>query len=750
MLTSRVRRLALVAAVLAYACALGLGQGQWVVQVDDLGACVAALAACAAAAVRARTRTGRTQLSWALVSASFGSAALGELLWTWYELVLGQETPYPSPADAFYLVFPVLALIGMLLRPSSAFAGQGRARAVLDGLLISGSLFVLGWVSSLGAVFADTSSSTLQLAVSLAYPIGDLLVLTTVMILLARNGRSTELCLLAGSLAVLALSDSAYTYLTSLGTYSTGNLLDVGYLAGYLLAAEAALVDTRDREDREDREASWAVVLLPYVPLAAAVAVLGWHLGSVLLDPALAVGSSLVVLVVIRQALTVVDNRILVARVLESQAQLRYAAFHDGLTSLANRALFQDRLSHAVELHQRHLRPVSVLMIDLDDFKSVNDSLGHAAGDELLITVADRLRSVTRAADTVARLGGDEFAIVREEDDDPIDLADQVLLALSRPLVLQGRVLRMQASIGVTLLNADAAPLEASDLLRRADLAMYAAKQAGKGCAASYEEGMTDEADDLDLRSDLVRAVHAGEVTVFFQPVYGLTGTLIGFEALSRWARAGVPVAPDVFIPAAERAGVLQLLDENVLEQSLTLLRDAPGQVFVTVNAGAAQLTDPGFAEHVRNQLTRHGIEAGRLVIEVPEHKALEQDAAAARHTLDGLRAAGVRLALDDFGVGYSSLARLQEFPAHIVKIDRCFITPLGRPGADSELLSAMIDLAHRTGSAVIAEGVERQEELTVLRDLGCDAVQGYLLGRPVPAREAAALMRTVTASAVV
>jgi diguanylate cyclase (GGDEF)-like protein len=695
---------------------------------------------------------GRARTSWSIMAAAFGAAALGEGIWGWYELVLRQETPFPSVADVAYLTFPVLALVALLLRPSTVLAGQGRLRAVLDGLLVAGSLFSISWVTALGPTFAAGGSSTLEITLSVAYPISDLVLLTTVLVVVAQTPGRLGLVLLAGGLALQAVSDSAYTYFAAMGSYQTGNLLDVGYLAAYLLMMEAALRDQPGESRREHRGSSWSATLLPYVPAALAVGIAAWHLRPGGANPTLVVGAGLVVVLLVRQLMTLVDNRRLVQRVLDSQEQLKHQAFHDSLTSLANRALFIDRVTHAVELHRRSLRPVAVLLLDLDDFKSVNDSLGHAAGDDLLVRVAERLRAATRASDTVARLGGDEFAVLTEDDGDPLELAQRLLSALDQPVTLLGRSLPMRASIGVAPLRADAAPRSAADLLKEADMAMYAAKRAGKGTAMIYRADMTDDADELDLRADLVSAIATQSIDVHFQPLFNPTGTLLGFEALSRWTRNGCMVPPDRFIPAAERAGVLRTLDELVLQRTLALLATdlaQPHDLFVTVNAGVEQLTDPDLPGQLAQLLARHALAPHQLVLEVPERR-LYTDPAATAATLLALRRLGVRLALDDFGVGYSSLARLQEMPPDIIKIDRCFVSPLGRPGSSTVLLAAMIDLAHRTGAMVIAEGVEQPEQLDELSRLGCDAVQGFLLGRPMPATEAAALSRSRLARAAI
>jgi diguanylate cyclase (GGDEF)-like protein len=735
----------LATALVAFGLVLLLHPGETAVTaVDDLSIFSAALGATAAATLRARTLQGRARTSWTFMAASFAAAALGEGTWAWYELVLHRETPFPSVADVAYLTFPVLALAALLLRPSTLFAGQGRLRTVLDGLLVSGSLFNISWPNTLGPTFGAGGAWTPAFALSLAYPVSDLVLLTTVLLLVTRTPGRLGPGLLGAGLALLALSDSAYVYLAASDRYQTGNLIDIGYLAAYLLLLEAAVRDRPGGDRRGPAQTSWVVTALPYIPVAVAVGVAIRQLRPGLTNPTLVVGTGLVFVLLLRQLLTLIDNRRLVQRVLDGQEQLQHQAFHDSLTSLANRALFIDRVAHAVELHHRTPRPVAVLLLDLDDFKSVNDGLGHAAGDELLVQVTERLRATTREGDTVARLGGDEFAVLTEDDSDATGLARRILHALDQPILLQGRRLSVHASIGIALLGDGPARLSGEDLLRRADLAMYAAKRAGKGIALAYQEGMTDGSHELDLRSDVSEAIVTRSIDVHFQPMFTPAGSLLGFEALSRWTRHGKAVPPERFIPAAEHAGLLRTLDEWVLERTLTLLATElahPHELFVAVNAGMDQLTTPGLADQLARMLERHGLAPAQLVLEVPENR-LYKDPDATAATLQGLRRLGVRLALDDFGVGYSSLTRLHELPPDIVKIDRSFISPLGRPGSSTDLLAGMIDLAHRTGAMVVAEGVERPEQLAEVRRLGCDAVQGYLLGSPAPAAEAVELSR--------
>lgn len=714
---------------------------------DDVVLLLAAAFATGAAAWRATTLSGRARRSWAVMAAAFGAAALGEAIWGWYELVAKRETPFPSLADAAYLSFPVLALVALLLRPSAALRRKRRARSVLDGLLVAGSLFNISWVTALGSVYHAGGQGPLAFGIGIAYPASDVVLLTLTLVVLAHARTRQGLVPLVWGLMALALSDSAFSYFTADGNYQSGNLLDVGYLVGYLLLAEAALRDRAPSSSTEADADSLPSLLLPYLPAAVGVGIAVWQFRPGLHNPAVVVGSVLLVLLLARQLLTLLDNQRLLKQVLAQDQALKYQAFHDPLTSLANRTLFTDRLTHALHLHRRDQRPIAVLLADLDDFKSVNDSLGHPTGDELLLRVAERLQGTTRAGDTVARLGGDEFAILVEDGADASSLAQRILLALDQPVTLQGRAVQLSASIGIAVLEGDAPSLNAAELMKRADIAMYQAKRSAKGTAKLYETGVVQPAsDEIDLRADLTAAVKADEVDVHFQPIFSTSGELLGFEALSRWRRHGTPVPPDVFIPAAERAGVLPLLDEQVLRKTLAFKAsvDLSGtSLLVTVNTDVTQLCDTALPVRLGKYLSEYGIDPRQLAVEIPESRVIP-DPIRVGAALADLRALGVKVALDDFGVGWSSLERLQAMAPSIVKIDRCFVEPLDRSDARTDLVAGMIELAHRVGALVIAEGVERPRQLETLRELGCDAVQGFLLGSAMPASLAAQLCSSV------
>jgi diguanylate cyclase (GGDEF)-like protein len=701
--------------------------------IDDLGELVAAVIAAVAGGWRASQLSGRARLSWAFLGAGSAAWAVGEGLWSYYELISGRETPFPSWADAGFLLFPALALVGLLVRPSSAFARQGRIRVALDALLVSASLVVISWVSALGEVYRAGADTWFAASVALAYPGTDIVLLTVAVIAIAfsRTEHRSGLVTVVVGIVFLTVGDSGFAYLTAKGTYGEVNLIDAGWVAGFLALALAAIWDEHTADDGHQHGMDAiprVALLLPYVPAVVAVAVVLNEVAQRRLDTVAAFATSGVVAALVgRQMLVLLDNRTLMSRI-------AHQAFHDELTGLANRALFADRLSHALDLHRRDLRPVALLLIDLDDFKAVNDSLGHPVGDEVLVRVAERLRAVVRTGDTVARFGGDEFAILMEDGGEPVDLAARVLAGLERAVVLNGRVLPVGASIGVAALRPDDRPATAVDMLKRADLAMYAAKTAGKSGVQVYNENLDRvQGGSLDLRAAFAADLHAGLIDVAFQPIKLANGRLGGFEALARWTHDGTSIPPATFLPMARRLGCISALDRVVLAKAVDQAATWRGDVVLAVNLDADTLADAEFAGYALGLLAGR-LATRRLTVEVLESGLVENDHGALS-TLGRLRAAGVRIAVDDFGAGYASLVRLQALRPDIVKIDRSLVAVL-TSDSPTQLLTGVAQLAHQIGAIVVAEGVETQEQLTAAIAAGCDAVQGYLLGRPGSAND--------------
>ncbi|HLJ08259.1 MAG TPA: EAL domain-containing protein [Acidimicrobiia bacterium] len=427
---------------------------------------------------------------------------------------------------------------------------------------------------------------------------------------------------------------------------------------------------------------------------------------------------------------------------------------HDPLTNLANRRLFEERLSHAVLRGARDTRPIMVLFLDVDDFKTVNDSLGHAAGDQLLITVAERLTQCVRAADTVCRLGGDEFAVLLEGADPEYAnaLAERLLGVLHAPMILHGKEVSVTASIGIAGNFADQ---DADGMLRDADAAMYAAKRNGKAHYSFFEPTMHESLSQrVEMHAELQRAVKEGEFLVYYQPTLELaTSKLTGVEALVRWdhpTRGVVP--PGEFIPLAEETGLIVPIGRWVLAESCrqvhvwNQLVPAAEALTLHVNMSARQLQAATLTEDVAAILGESGFEPRNLVLEITEG-VLVHDPEAAIAKLNEIKRLGVRLAIDDFGTGYSSLSYLQRFPIDILKIDKSFVDHVTDGGTASALARAIVKLGPTLGLEVVAEGIETAEQAEELRALQCDQGQGYYFSHPLPAEDLGSVLAAWTAS---
>lgn len=431
------------------------------------------------------------------------------------------------------------------------------------------------------------------------------------------------------------------------------------------------------------------------------------------------------------------------------EAEVTHQAFHDTLTGLPNRALFLDRLTHALLRSSRAPASVAVLFLDIDNFKIVNDSLGHAAGDVLLSEVGNRLRLALREGDTVARLGGDEFTILVEDVEgieQVLVVADRLLEALRQPVMLDDRAVPITTSVGITL---GAAHLSAADLIRDADLAMYRAKGDGKNRFAVFDPAMHLQAlHRLEVEHDLRIAIERQQFTVLYQPEVTLdTSSMFGFEALVRWEHPTYgTIPPAEFIPIAEETGLIEGIGRVVLREashraaswleSFTL----PDRFAMSVNLSPRQFRDPHLVEGITTILKETGLPPRYLMLEITE-SSLMDDPERSTAILRAIHDIGVQIAIDDFGTGYSSLARLQRFPVAFLKIDRSFVWQLGDEASGSVLVKSMIDLAQAMGMQAVAEGVETEEQEQLLRTLGCDIGQGYLYARPLDAAAATSFL---------
>jgi diguanylate cyclase (GGDEF)-like protein/PAS domain S-box-containing protein len=434
----------------------------------------------------------------------------------------------------------------------------------------------------------------------------------------------------------------------------------------------------------------------------------------------------------------------------EQAAQLKAQAFQDPLTGLSNRQLFNDHLANA--LRGPYGTAVEILLLDLDDFKEVNDVLGHHAGDEMLIEVGRRLRACVRPNDVVARLGGDEFVVLLVGSLDPDAVAERIVASLNVPVWIDGTMLRPSLSLGLASINEDA--VDASELLRRADVAMYAAKAAGKNRYLRFRPEMLKAlVERTDMEAGLRLAVDSGQIVVHYQPIVASrVGAVSTVEALARWERDGELVPPEQFIPAAERSGLIVDIGTEVLLRGCRELRpwlsEDPTRS-LAVNVSGVQLQHGDFAALVLATAASCGVDPLQLILEVTESVFFDDNCHVLQQLVT-LRSAGVRVALDDFGTGYSSLGRLQELPVDTLKIDQSFVSMI-RTGAERlPILTAMIGMAHGLGLTVTAEGVETSAQAEYLMNLECDSLQGFLFSRPVPeAALALAVAQSVHAVAV-
>jgi diguanylate cyclase (GGDEF)-like protein/PAS domain S-box-containing protein len=430
-------------------------------------------------------------------------------------------------------------------------------------------------------------------------------------------------------------------------------------------------------------------------------------------------------------------------RLRRSGARLRYQAFHDLLTGLPNRQLFLEHLEQALRRTGRtRVRKVGVLFMDLDDFKVINDSLGHEVGDVLLTDVAERLRGCMRSENTLARFGGDEFTILLEEVANPkeaVRVAERILERFRDPFVLNGREVVVTASIGIALGSASTKNPE--ELLRDADTAMYRAKEQGIPKYAFFEQSMYERTlARLNLENDLRRALENSEFVVQYQPIVNLcTGEVWGMEALLRWQHPEKGLLhPSQFISVAEETGYIVPIGSRVMEEACQLAvelqrsRPYPRPLVAGVNFSARQLEHPDSIHTLEEILRRTGLQAELLLLDITETGYIST-AAAHKSNLDNLKALGAGISIDDFGMGYSSLSYLKRLPADILKVDKSFVARLGEDVQDTAIVRMVIDLAHTFGMEIVAEGVESKKHAEQLREMGCDMAQGFYFARPLP-----------------
>ncbi|MDQ6777760.1 MAG: EAL domain-containing protein [Actinomycetota bacterium] len=698
---------------------------------------VAAIGAAVAASRRCADQP-RLRSAWRLLALASASYLAGDIAQTVYELA--GSKPYPSLADGFYLAFYPLTLWGLLRFPASRRDLGERVRLSLDlaVVAIGGSAVVMYVV--LGPAVIQGGPDPLWTAISIAYPVGDMVLLVGLAsVLLRRSGASTARALqfVAGGLVLFVAADLVYGYITLHSTYQGGDPVDSLWMVAIALfavagAAQASSEPTADVATGNDlASASWP----PYIAVAVGFGLLIFSERHAPLLPDL----SLVIAAVVLATLVSVRQFLAQRDVLHTQGRLSHQSMHDALTGLPNRALVIDRAEQMLVRARRVETPVAALYVDVDGFKHINDSFGHAAGDELLRVVAERLGQIVRGSDTVGRLGGDEFVVLLQDltfDAGPELVAERICEVLRQPMDLYGddeRSVTVTASIGVALGQRDSA----DELLRDADFALYEAKGAGKDRFVVFESSMQTVAQDrLELEMDLRQALETDQFFLLYQPTFDLQSeTITGFEALIRWRHPirGI-VPPDAFIALAEQTGVIVPIGRWVLERACeraALWSSQGHELGMSINVSARQLDQPEFVRDVADILAATEIDPATLTLEITE-TVLMRDPDVAGPTLAALKAVGVRIAIDDFGTGYSSLAYLRQFPVDALKIDRSFIAAIADSSASKALIHTLVQLGKALGLETVGEGIEERAQLRHLQRELCDSGQGFLFARPL------------------
>ncbi len=702
----------------------------------------AALLGAVNCALAARRSAGRVRLAWGGLAVACLSWGFGQAVWSWYEMVQHTATPFPGLADVGYLGFPIGAVLALAIFPANASRGD-RRRMTLDAILITCAIGLVSWGTVLGAVVEAGGDSVFATAVAVAYPLSDIMLLVVCVLVLSRaRAYRVPLAFLAFGLLMMTVADSGFAYLVAVGSYATGSMFDLGWFFAFGTLAFASLAPGATSSQTPVQTPTVAGAVLPYIPLGGAFAFIAWRYATGH-DPStvdVVMTGVMVLLVVIRQFFTVRYNQQLALVLAQTESELRHQAFHDQLTGLANRALFVDRLAHALELHRRDRRPLAICFLDLDGFKAVNDKLGHSAGDDLLKGVSARFGEVLSGADTLARFGGDEFAVLLEDRTDAGEIAHELLGSLIAPFPFDHRAMSVRASIGVARVDLIDRTPTVDELLQSADLAMYVVKSRGGADVLVHTVGLQlEEVDDVELGRALALAVAKNEITVAFQPIIDLsTGRMDTLEVLARWAPDGRPMNPEVFVRVAEHSELIDPLFRFVLAQACDQLArwtDQPGgsDLRVAVNVSPGQLSSPTFPRIVVAELERHGLDGDRLVLDITESGGL-MDTAVSLAVCHELRRLGIRLSVDDFGTGLSSMARLRDLPIDEVKIDRSFITGMDQDTTRYRFVAGVLAFADRLGITVVAEGIEREAERDALTDLGCHRAQGFLFSKAVPA----------------
>jgi diguanylate cyclase len=721
----------LVAVTGVYVAWLVLSPGEYQV-IRDVGLSGALVLSCSGLVlVRSRSLPQRERAGWVLIAAGLAVWSVADI---GYSAVVsrGAVVPYPAWSDWLYLCFYPLAYAGVVIIYRARYTGRGRA-VWLDGLLAALGFAAIVWVTIPG-IYGSMGADSAAVFMSFAGPVADVLLLCLlagIVGVLGLRAERTWWLLLAGAL-VLWAADSAWLLGVGDHSYSVGALLDACWPMAFLLLVVAAW-QSPPRSPWDDSQAASPVSVIPViVPAACFVLLLAateWPLPQM----SVALAAAAIIVGLWRTAL--------MAREASVQAELRRQAYLDDLTGLPNRRRLMLELQHQAP-------GFALLLMDIDGFKEINDSLGHAAGDEVLKAIAPRLRSQLRSIDTVARLGGDEFAILlvgTATIEDAVRVAAKLRAELSRPIPIGDLRLQIDVSTGIAVSPCHGGTIE--ELLRAADSAMYRAKHAKTGQAVFDGAIDTNHSGHLLFLQQLRTALARGELGCVYQPKVDLvTGAVTGVEALVRWEHPERgQLAPGAFVPFAEQTALIRPLTDMVLELAVGQVaewREQGIDVVVGVNLSTTNLLDPELPETVRRLLESAGVAPANLILEVTESMFMA-DPGRARDVIAELGRLGVILSIDDYGTGFSSLTQVRTLQAGEIKLDASFVTGVaGRKDLRSVVRSTAM-LAHGLGVELVAEGIESAADLRAVRELGCDQGQGYFICPPLPPLEVTAWLRS-------
>ncbi|MCX6034821.1 MAG: EAL domain-containing protein [Chloroflexi bacterium] len=724
------------------------------------------------AAKRSSINSKRLGIAWRTVAVAMFFYALGDICWAVLELWL-KEPFFPSIADFFYLIHYPVFLVGIFLLPSRPETTAIKINKLIDITIVMAAAILVFWNFLIGLIIQSAAGlPASSQAILLAYLVGDLVVLWAILLILYNHPdekHDIPILFLAAGLLIMVVSDSVYSYQSLFGTYASGGYLEIGWILSTLLIGLAGVhqivpldADVElsiQRNGSSQSRIKTISLIMPYFWLAIAyILLLRYNVLSLPMDflsLSIAVGG-IITLVLVRQVITLFDNQKLNARlqvvnldlkeeIVERksiEAQLSYVALHDAMTGLPNRALFLDRLEHAMETTKRHPEfSYAVMFVDLDQFKVVNDSLGHLIGDKLLIMVGKRLQDTLRSSDTVARLGGDEFGILLgiAEPNISVQLVSQKILdVLKTAFKVEIHEIYISASIGIVMNATGYTSIQ--EILRDADIALYRAKELGRNRSEIFDINMRKQTGTrMGLEDEIRTGLENNEFQLYYQPIIFLESYhLVGFEALIRWVhpKRGL-VLPDQFLPIAEESGLIQPISDWVLDEACKQLdrwqKQFPSMnhASVSVNISSNYFAHPNFAEKVIQALQSNGLKADSLKLEITEGVLINNYAAATK-VFKQLQDFGVQFQIDDFGTGYSALEYLLHFSVGAIKIDRSFVNGMGKGEISSKLVRAMVSMARDMGMEIIAEGIETHAQLMELKNIICGYGQGYILSKPL------------------